>query len=231
VVSGETGCGKTTQLPQFVLEEEIEAGRGADCNIICTQPRRISAMSVAARVAAERGDALGQSVGYQIRLEAKRSAQTRLLFCTTGVLLRRLVQEPDLNGVSHVMVDEIHERGMNEDFLLIILRDLLPRRPDLRLVLMSATINAELFSKYFGNAPMMHIPGFTFSVKELFLEDLLELTHYSVGADQGGFSGGGFGGKRRKTQERKRDPVSEAFEASLSVGSKPFRKTCKSLRA
>jgi ATP-dependent RNA helicase DHX36 len=91
VVSGETGCGKTTQLPQFILESEILNGKGADCSIICTQPRRISAISVATRVAAESGDELGETVGYQIRLESKRSANTRLLFCTTGVLLRRLV--------------------------------------------------------------------------------------------------------------------------------------------
>ncbi|OAY64612.1 ATP-dependent RNA helicase DHX36 [Ananas comosus] len=175
VISGETGCGKTTQLPQFILEEEIENLRGADCSIICTQPRRISAISVAARIASERGENLGETVGYQIRLEAKRSAQTRLLFCTTGVLLRRLVQEPDLSGVSHLLVDEIHERGMNEDFLIIILRDLLPQRPDLRLILMSATINADLFSKYFGNAPIIHIPGFTFPVAELFLEDDVDI--------------------------------------------------------
>ncbi|CAM6110806.1 unnamed protein product [Calypogeia fissa] len=230
VVSGETGCGKTTQLPQFVLEEEIEAGRGADCNIICTQPRRISAISVAARVAAERGDSLGQSVGYQIRLESKRSTSTKLLFCTTGVLLRRLVQEPELTGVSHVMVDEIHERGMNEDFLLIILRDLLPRRPDLRLVLMSATINAELFSKYFGDAPMMHIPGFTFPVTELFLEDVLELTKYRVGSDQ---SANEFGGGRRRTQEKKKDPLTQVFEqVDIGVEYQRFSRTTQlSLKA
>ncbi|KAJ6411293.1 hypothetical protein OIU84_007956 [Salix udensis] len=158
VVSGETGCGKTTQLPQYILEYEIEAARGAACSIICTQPRRISAMSVSERVAAERGEKLGESVGYKVRLEGMRGRDTRLLFCITGILLRRLLLDRDLKGVTHVIVDEIHERGMNEDFLLIVLRDLLPRRPELRLVLMSATLNADLFSSYFGGAPAIHIP-------------------------------------------------------------------------
>lgn len=223
VVSGETGCGKTTQLPQFILEEQIESLNGAQCNIICTQPRRISAMSVAGRVASERGESLGETIGYQIRLEAKRSAQTRLLFCTTGVLLRRLVQDPDLRGVSHVLVDEIHERGMNEDFLIIILRDLLPRRPDIRLVLMSATINAELFSKYFGDAPMIHIPGFTFPVKELFLEDILETTGYVASSHDSAR-------RKRKQLEKKNDPLTDMFEevdidsaySQYSVGTKQF---------
>ncbi|XP_072988062.1 DExH-box ATP-dependent RNA helicase DExH1 isoform X2 [Typha latifolia] len=209
VVSGETGCGKTTQLPQFILEEEIENLRGANCSIICTQPRRISAISVAARIASERGENLGETVGYQIRLEAKRSAQTRLLFCTTGVLLRRLVQEPELAGISHLLVDEIHERGMNEDFLIIILRDLLPRRPDLRLILMSATINADLFSKYFGNAPVIHIPGLTFPVTEVFLEDILEKTRYKIKSEFDNHPGNS---RRRRQISTKNDPLTEMFE-------------------
>nr|XP_027125922.1 DExH-box ATP-dependent RNA helicase DExH3 isoform X2 [Coffea arabica] len=180
VVSGETGCGKTTQLPQYILESETEASRGAFCSIICTQPRRISAMAVAERVAAERGENLGDSVGYKVRLEGMKGRDTRLLFCTTGILLRRLLVDRNLQGVTHVIVDEIHERGMNEDFLLIVLKDLLPRRPELRLVLMSATLNAELFSSYFGGAPMIHIPGFTYPVRSHFLENILETIGYRL---------------------------------------------------
>ncbi|KAM0057252.1 putative RNA helicase [Helianthus debilis subsp. tardiflorus] len=180
IVSGETGCGKTTQLPQYILESEIESGRGAFCNILCTQPRRISAMAVADRVSTERGEHLGESVGYKVRLEGMKGKGTHLLFCTSGILLRRLLSDRNLDGVTHVFVDEIHERGKNEDFLLIVLKDLLPRRRDLRLILMSATLNAELFSNYFEGAPMIHIPGFTHPVRAHFLEDILEITGYKL---------------------------------------------------
>ncbi|XP_027097273.2 DExH-box ATP-dependent RNA helicase DExH5, mitochondrial [Coffea arabica] len=180
IISGETGCGKTTQIPQYILESEIEATRGAMCNIICTQPRRISAMSVSERVAAERGELLGETVGYKVRLEGVKGRDTHLLFCTTGILLRRLLVDRNLKGVSHVIVDEVHERGMNEDFLLIVLKDLLPHRPELRLILMSATLDAELFSSYFGRAPMVHIPGFTYPVRTHFLENILEMTGYRL---------------------------------------------------
>ncbi|KAI7898210.1 P-loop containing nucleoside triphosphate hydrolase protein [Cokeromyces recurvatus] len=180
IVSGETGCGKTTQVPQFILDEEIMQLRGSSCNIICTQPRKISAIGVAERVAAERCEKVGETVGYAVRGETRMSRQTRLQFVTTGVLLRRLQSDPYLRGISHVMIDEVHERSVDSDFLLIILREVLRKRKDLKIVLMSATINQELFSSYFGGAPTIQIPGFTHPVQDFYLEDILEMMMISV---------------------------------------------------
>ena len=281
VISGETGCGKTTQVPQFILDDAIASGNGLSCNLICTQvcvclrktslslsislthtlsislnlslrpthvhtythththcagvdlssyahtlyvphiscfsnpttplalqPRRISAISVAQRVASERGEVCGgsgkSSTGYSIRLEScLPRKQASIVFCTTGVLLRRLADDPMLAAVrcvnvcescvcvcvcvryalsgsvlciwfltlwfhvfnninskrSHVVVDEIHERDILSDFLLILLRDLIKIRPDLKLVLMSATLNAQTFADYFGHCEILQIPG------------------------------------------------------------------------
>ena len=118
----------------------------------------------------------------------------RLLFCTTGVLLRRLANDAQLAGVSHIIVDEIHERGINEDFLLIILKDLLVRNASIRVILMSATLNAARFSEYLGGCPTTHIPGFTHPVKDVFLEEILEHVPYDIPAHAGGGGGGGGGG-------------------------------------
>ena len=188
VVSGATGCGKTTQVPQFILEDAIHENRGARCSVVVTQPRRLSAMAVAERVAAERGEKIGQTVGYSIRLESKVSKDTRLLFCTTGILLRRLQSDPDLSDVTHVVVDEVHERDLLSDFLLVILRSLATRRSDFRLVAMSATVDAELFQRYFeaevpGTCGCVEISGRTFPVAEYRLEDAIEATGYVVDPD------------------------------------------------
>uniref|UniRef100_A0A8C5GGX6 Putative ATP-dependent RNA helicase DHX57 n=1 Tax=Gouania willdenowi TaxID=441366 RepID=A0A8C5GGX6_GOUWI len=178
VVSGMTGCGKTTQIPQFILDASLRGPAGQVANIVCTQPRRISAISVAQRVAQERAESLGNSVGYQIRLESVKTSATRLLYCTTGVLLRRLEGDADLKGVTHVIVDEVHERTEESDFLLLVLKDLIVQRPDMKIILMSATLNAELFSEYFSNCPTIHIPGQTFPVDQFFLEDAIAETRY-----------------------------------------------------
>lgn len=178
IVSGETGCGKTTQVPQFIMDEEILQDRGSTCNIVCTQPRKISAIGVAERVASERCEQIGTTVGYAVRGETKASPDTKLQFVTTGVLLRRLQSDPTLDGISHVMIDEVHERSVDSDFLLIILREVLKKRKDLKVVLMSATINQELFSNYFNGAPAIEIPGFTHPVEDFYLEDILDMTSY-----------------------------------------------------
>ncbi|XP_049875313.1 putative ATP-dependent RNA helicase DHX57 [Pectinophora gossypiella] len=181
VISGETGCGKSTQVPQYILDdwlENFDNDGEKHVEIICTQPRRISAIGVADRVAEERVEKAGSVVGYQIRLESKVCSKTRLTFCTTGILLRRLEYDPQLKSVTHVLVDEVHERSEESDFLLLILRDLIKVRKDLTVILMSATLNADLFAGYFEKVPILEIPGRTFPVEQLFLEDIMEMTNY-----------------------------------------------------
>jgi len=177
LIRGNTGCGKTTQVCQFILDDYINSGQGGYCNIICTQPRRISAVSVADRVAVERCEELGVSVGYSVRFESRLPRPYgSVLFCTVGVLLRRL--ESGLRGVSHVIVDEIHERDVNTDFVMVVIRDMVHTYPDLRVVLMSATIDTSLFSRYFNDCPIVEVPGRAFPVQEYYLEDCIQLTQF-----------------------------------------------------
>ncbi|XP_074498368.1 ATP-dependent DNA/RNA helicase DHX36 [Sebastes fasciatus] len=181
VVSGETGCGKTTQVTQFILDDYINRGVGSLCRVVCTQPRRISAISVAERVAAERAESVGNgnSCGYQIRLQSRLPRrQGSVLYCTTGIILQWLRSDRLLSSISHLVLDEIHERNLQSDVLLVIVKDILKHRDDLTIILMSATLNAEKFSKYFDNCPMIHIPGMTFPVEEFLLEDVVEMTSY-----------------------------------------------------
>lgn len=179
IVAGTTGCGKTTQLPQLVLDHCQEHKQPA--RMYCTQPRRISAVSVAERVAYERSEKIGQSIGYQIRLESRVSPRTVLTYCTNGVLLRTLMAgDNSLNGVTHIFVDEVHERDKFSDFLLIALRDALPRFKELKLVLMSATMDTLIFSRYFNNCPVITIPGRLHEVQRYYLEDVLKITQYKT---------------------------------------------------
>ncbi|CAH0400043.1 unnamed protein product [Chilo suppressalis] len=215
VISGETGCGKSTQVPQYILDnwlDNFNKGGLQHVEIVCTQPRRISAIGVADRVAEERVEKTGQVIGYQIRLESKVSSKTRLTFCTTGILLRRLEYDPQLQSVTHVVVDEVHERSEESDFLLLILRDLVKVRKDLTVILMSATLNAELFSDYFGNIPVLEIPGRTFPVEQLFLEDIMEITNYVL-EENGPYA------RKVKKGEKKTDIETELETADVRADS------------
>ncbi|KAK5821273.1 P-loop containing nucleoside triphosphate hydrolase protein [Linnemannia elongata] len=205
VLVGQTGCGKTTQLPQIILEDYIKNRQGGVCNIICTQPRRIAAISVAQRVAVERGERVGQSVGYQVRFDNQPPTPGgSILYCTTGIFLRMMHNEGQsgaigagglgaagsaphdpFRGVSHIVVDEVHERDIDTDFLLVLLRQMQRERrskglPVIKLILMSATIDTGLFASYFGEGfksgqcPSISVPGRTFPVKQFFLNELLD---------------------------------------------------------
>ncbi|MFG0867135.1 ATP-dependent RNA helicase HrpA [Pseudomonas sp. FYR_7] len=161
VIAGETGSGKTTQLPKICLE----LGRGSHGLIAHTQPRRIAARSVAARVAEELGTPLGGLVGYQVRFEDQSDANTLVKLMTDGILLAETQHDRFLERYDTIIVDEAHERSLNIDFLLGYLKTLLHRRPDLKLIITSATIDLERFSKHFDNAPIIEVSGRTFPVE------------------------------------------------------------------
>lgn len=177
IVSSETGSGKTTQIPQYIMEYMSASHK--PCKIVCTQPRRISTVSAAERVSFERGEKVGNSVGYHIRLEQKYGLMTNLIYCTTGVFVRNLMSGgKKLSNISHIILDEIHERDKLSDFVLICLRQMLPYHTNLKIILMSATVSAEKFQQYFGCGSILQIPGRLYQITTSYLEDILMNTGY-----------------------------------------------------
>lgn len=199
IIVGATGSGKTTQVPQILFDEAIKAGNGAECNIICTQPRRIAATSVAQRVAVERNEQLTKTVGYHVRFDAKNPQPGgSITYCTTGILLQQLRNHPDeaLSSISHLIIDEVHERDILIDLLLVILKRVMVARakkrlPEIKIILMSATMDTELFSGYFKQVgsngelkacPSLSVPGRTFPVREKYLEEIRDELESSYGS-------------------------------------------------
>ncbi|CAI4062163.1 hypothetical protein N7582_002062 [Saccharomyces uvarum] len=163
VFVGETGSGKTTQIPQFVLFDEMP--HLENTQVACTQPRRVAAMSVAQRVAEEMDVKLGEEVGYSIRFENKTSNKTILKYMTDGMLLREAMDDHDLSRYSCIILDEAHERTLATDILMGLLKQVIKRRPDLKIIIMSATLDAEKFQRYFNDAPLLAVPGRTYPVE------------------------------------------------------------------
>ena len=161
IVSGETGCGKSTQIPKMCLE----AGRGVAGRIGVTQPRRLAAMTIAHRIAEELGEPLGRSVGYKIRFQDRTSRDGYIKVMTDGILLAETQGDRFLHEYDTIIIDEAHERSLNIDFLLGIVRRLLDDRPDLKLVITSATLDTEKFSKAFKNAPVIEVSGRLYPVE------------------------------------------------------------------
>jgi pre-mRNA-splicing factor ATP-dependent RNA helicase DHX38/PRP16 len=170
IVVGETGSGKTTQLTQYLHED----GYSKFGMIGCTQPRRVAAMSVAKRVSDEMDSKLGDEVGYAIRFEDCTSDKTIIKYMTDGILLRESLRDGDLDGYSAIIMDEAHERSLSTDVLFGLLRDIVARRHDLKLIVTSATMDATKFSQFFGNVPTFTIPGRTFPVEVFFSKNTVE---------------------------------------------------------
>lgn len=170
IVEGETGSGKTTQIPQFLLDAGLTTQ--GETMVACTQPRRVAATSIAARVADEMDVLLGEEVGYTIRFEdVSSSSRTVLKFLTDGMLLREAMTDPLLTRYTAIVLDECHERTLATDILMGLLMEVLPKRKkgskhgELKIVVMSATLDAEKFQEYFHGAPLLKVPGRTFPVE------------------------------------------------------------------
>lgn len=166
-------------MPQYIMEDC--AAKQQPCRIICTQPRRLATTSIAERVSNERGDQLGNSVGYQIRLSRRLRKYTNLIFTTSGLLLRRIIGErssQSLSNVTHLIFDEVHEREEITDFLLIAIKDALKQYPHLKVIVMSATLDADIFCEYFDNCPRIDVPGRMYPVDVIHLGELLHTIGY-----------------------------------------------------
>lgn len=193
VVTGETGSGKSTQIVQFILDDLNSKGN-FESSIICTQPRRISTIGLAERISDERLEKIGNEVGYVIRGENKTNFSTRISFVTTGVLLRMLQSFLSSNTneasifdkLEYIFIDEVHERSVDSDFLLIILKKIMKRFKNLKIILMSATINTDIFKNFFGtNVNHIHIEGRTFPIKDFYLDSILESLDYTITNNDG----------------------------------------------
>lgn len=165
VIVGETGSGKTTQIVQYMYEEGLTNCESGEKIIGCTQPRRVAAVSVAARVAEEMGCKVGQKVGYTIRFEDKTTEDTRLKYMTDGILQREALMDPAMSKYSLIMLDEAHERTIATDVLFTLLKDAAAKNPNLKVIVTSATLDSEKFSTFFNSCPVIKIPGRTFPVK------------------------------------------------------------------
>ncbi|KAI5952907.1 ucp12 [Candida jiufengensis] len=188
LITGETGSGKSTQIVQFILDDLNSKG-DFSTTILCTQPRRISAIGLASRVSEERADSIGEETGYIIRGESKSNSSTRITFLTTGILLRMFQNISNNNdddssffkNLGYLFIDEVHERSVDGDFLLIMLRNLLKKFKNLKVILMSATIKLDKFNDFFGKTlDHEHIEGRTFSIKDIYLGDILQETDYTM---------------------------------------------------
>ena len=167
ILAGDTGCGKSTQVPQYLYKAGFD-------KIACTQPRRIACIGLSKRVSYEMLCEYGTEVGYQIRFERQKSAKTKILFITEGLLLRQLSDDENLSNYSVIIIDEIHERNLHGDFLLGIAKCLMRARPDMKIVLMSATINLKLFANFFEEekAKIIEVPGRLYPIKMHFMPHL-----------------------------------------------------------